>query len=370
MSTLPIKEGMLDMDTARFWKTFQEGLFPENLKALETSSNHHRKIILVLNMIRIEEFIPYDPVIKQGRPKRDRSLLARAFIVKEVLGLLFVKDLIIYLNADPFLKRICGWYTKKLPCEATFSNAFRDFVKINLAEKVHKILLSENLKQCENMIFCRDSTDIPAREKAVITQKKAVKKYPVGRPRKNEVREKKETVISRQMTETLEKSLSLIPKHCNYGKKKKDGKSYSWKGYKFHLDTTEKGIPIAGILSSASESDFNVAIPLHKKSQRICLASLALMDKGYDSQDLRNFHKVHGTHAITQFKKRRNQFNPELSKLESSQIGKRNAVERAFSRLKDSFHIDKIRYKGYIKVNSKIHFSLLVLTAMVFLESG
>ena len=361
---------MLDMDTARFWKTFQEGLFPENLKVLETSSNHYRKIILVLNFIKVEEFIPYDPIAKQGRPKRDRSLLARAFIMKEVLGLLFVKDLITYLNADPFLKRICGWYTKKLPCEATFSNAFRDFSKINLAEQVHKTLLNENLEECENLVLCRYSTDIPAREKAVIKHKKVLKKYPVGRPRKNEVRKKKENVICRQMTETLEKSLSLVPKHCNYGKKKKGGKSYSWKGYKFHLDTTEKGVPIAGILSAASESDFNVAIPLHKKSQRICLASIALMDKGYDSKNLRIFHKIHGTHAIIQLKKRCNQFQPELSNIEESQIVKRNAVERAFSRLKDSFHIDKIRYKGHIKVNNKIHISILVLTAMVYLESG
>ena len=87
------------------------------------------------------------------------------------------------------MRGICGWEAgKKIPCEATFSNAFLEFSHSKTAEKVHSGIVKEDLK--DELIFhtSRDSTAIVSREKVAFV--KEVKDESVeikrgrGRPKK------------------------------------------------------------------------------------------------------------------------------------------------------------------------------------------
>jgi len=61
---------------------------------------------------------------------------------------------------------------------------------------------------------------------------------------------------------------------------KKNSKGYkeSWVGYKLHLDVADGGIPVSGILTSASTHDSQVAIPLMHMSDERVINLYDLMD--------------------------------------------------------------------------------------------
>ena len=64
---------------------------------------------------------------------------------------------------------------------------------------------------------------------------------------------------------TIEEMLKDLPQQCDIGAKKNaKGNLQWWIGYKLHITVDDHGIPIAGILTSASLSDNQVAIPLAK----------------------------------------------------------------------------------------------------------
>jgi Transposase domain (DUF772) len=68
-----------------------------------------------------------------GRPPHDRVALARAFVVKAVLGLPTTSMLIERLTVDKPLRRLCGWeHPGQVPSEATFSRAFAEFARSEL----------------------------------------------------------------------------------------------------------------------------------------------------------------------------------------------------------------------------------------------
>ena len=75
---------------------------------------------------------------------------------------------------------------------------------------------------------------------------------------------------------------------CDWGTKR-DGKgnSYSWVGYKLHLDTIDGDIPVSALLSSASMHDSQAAIPLSQLSVQRVTNLYDLMDAAYDSRCIR-----------------------------------------------------------------------------------
>ena len=68
-----------------------------------------------------------------GRPAKDRTALATAFIAKAVLNLPTTRDLIERLRVDQSLRQLCGWSTVSvLPHESKFSRAFAEFAHSEL----------------------------------------------------------------------------------------------------------------------------------------------------------------------------------------------------------------------------------------------
>ena len=62
---------------------------------------------------------------------------------------------------------------------------------------------------------------------------------------------------------SLDKMLQDLPTACDKGAKKDSkGNTMYWTGVKLHLDTIDGGIPVSGIVTSASVHDSQVAIPL------------------------------------------------------------------------------------------------------------
>jgi len=54
-----------------------------------------------------------------------------------------------------------------------------------------------------------------------------------------------------------------LPRQCNRGTKcNAQGYKTSWNGYKLHIDTSDSGVPVSALLSSASMHDCLAAVPL------------------------------------------------------------------------------------------------------------
>ena len=71
-------------------------------------SGHHRQLVSVLSMVRIEAFLAGWHGLP-GRPPCERAVLARAFIAKAVFNIPTTSLLIEMLSADKTLRRLCGW---------------------------------------------------------------------------------------------------------------------------------------------------------------------------------------------------------------------------------------------------------------------
>ncbi|MBA3238393.1 MAG: IS5/IS1182 family transposase, partial [Parachlamydiaceae bacterium] len=93
---------------SQFWSNVQYTLFPQLEKDLGELSPDHKKLVAILELVRIEEFIPCGR-FTNGRLKEDRSAIARAFIAKIVFKLPYTKNILKELKNDKQLKKICGW---------------------------------------------------------------------------------------------------------------------------------------------------------------------------------------------------------------------------------------------------------------------
>ena len=71
-----------------------------------------------------------------------------------------------YLLNDPKLCRICGFASRRhVPCESTFSRAFREFSAQHLPNRIHEILIKEYHSERLVGHISRDATEIDARER-------------------------------------------------------------------------------------------------------------------------------------------------------------------------------------------------------------
>ena len=204
------------------WRHIQGSLFPQLAEEVGPLTDQHKRVIVVLDMARMEAFVTGWSCLP-GRPPADRQALARAFIAKAVLGLPHTNQLIDRLTADKTLRRLCGWETRgQIPSESTFSRAFAEFAASALPARVHEALIKTT--HAERLVghIARDSTAIEARERPV----KAAKSVPAapqrkrGRPRKGEAPPPKEPRrLERQTAMTLAEMLTDLPRRCDVGAK-------------------------------------------------------------------------------------------------------------------------------------------------------
>src|ERR1017187_6618566 len=175
-----------------YWVHVQEELLPWlNDTTCGPLNEHHKQLVTVLGMARIEAFLPGWPGLP-GRPLSERAALARAFIAKAVFNFSTTRLLIEMLSADKTLRRLCGWQRAcEVPSEATFSRAFAEFATSALPSRLHEALIQDT--HADRLVghISSDSTAIEAREKPAKPDRPTAVAEPKrkrGRPCKGEIR--------------------------------------------------------------------------------------------------------------------------------------------------------------------------------------
>ena len=275
---------MLRETLSQTWLSIQGSLFPWLAEELGDLTKKQQELVATLEILRIEEFI-YSSRGFPGRPPKDRSAIARAFVAKMIYNMPTTRALLDRLATDKSLRRICGWERlNDVPDESLFSRAFAEFSASQLPERVHAAFIEKSYANELVGHNSRDSTAIEAREKPI--KKETVEKVVAkrGRPKKGEVRVKTLTRIEKQADGmSLPDMLKDLPTACDVGTKKNSkGYKISWVGYKLHIDVADGGIPISAVLTSASTHDSQVAIPLAKISRERVTNLYDVMDSAYD----------------------------------------------------------------------------------------
>jgi hypothetical protein len=238
-----------------------------------------------------------------------RTHIAGAFIAKAVYNFTTAKILREHLLRDATLRQLCGWSGKwEIPSESTFSRAFAEFALTQLPCTIHETIVKAHCGPKPAGHISRDATAIEAREKPVKKEKitdVAVKKKK-GRPGKDEEpRQKEPTKLEIRLTRSLQDNLSDISVRCDWGTKRDSkGNSYSWVGYKLHIDTIDGDIPVSTLLSSASMHDSQAAIPLAQLSAQRVTNLYDLMDAAYDSRCIREMSERLNHVPLIDFNKR------------------------------------------------------------------
>lgn len=355
---------------AGFWDHVKKPLFPWLEDALEEPlTPQHRRFILVLDLLGIERFIRSPHAQKRlGRLPKDRRCLARAFVAEACWNLTETTDLVDRLRVDRVLRKLCGWETVgALPSEATFSRAFAAFAEAGLLDRVHAVLVKEHLGDTVTLHVSRDATAIEVRERPVKKLKpektETSPKRKQGRRRKGEAPPPEPTRLQRQRTQTAEEALAELPTACDVGcKRNAKGYKETWIGRKFHVDTTDEGIPLTAITTSASLHDSQVAIPLMRLTSDRIPYCYEVMDSAYDAKEIREMAAELGHVAITERNPRRGEA-PEWEPDRKRHFNARSGSERFNARLKDDCAARMVRVRGAAKVHTYLMFGLLVVFA-------
>ena len=337
---------------SRIYSWCQQTLFPGLEQNLGPLSSKMRRLVTVIELVPLEQYVADGCWRSPGRPRADRRSLARAFLAKAVLGLSDTRSLIDYLHESPSARRLCGWCRRgEIPSEATFSRAFAEFSASELPQRLHKELITRWRSDRLVGHICRDATAIPAREK------------PVKRP-KDKRKQGKQRRIYKQCNEmSLGEMLEDLPKNCTVGRKKNSkGRMEQWAGYSLHVDWADGEIPISCLLTSASLHDSQVAIPLATISAERVTSLYDVMDAAYDDTLIRE-HSVALNHVPIIDHNPRAQTKTPFDPAEARRYLLRVIAERGFSRLKDSFGARCVRVRGHPKVFAHLMFGVLALTA-------
>ena len=366
-----------------YWLHIQEELLPWlDDTTCGPLSGHHRQLVSVLGMIRIEAFLAGWHGLP-GRPPCERAVLARAFIAKAVFNIPTTSLLIEMLSADKTLRRLCGWQRAgEVPSESTFSRAFAEFAASALPSRLHEALIQDTHSDRLVGHISRDSTAIEAREKPAKSDKPAAEAKPKlkrGRPRKGELRPPPPpSRIERQRGMTLAAMLADLPRACDAGAKRNaKGFKETWIGYKLHIDTADGDIPISCVLTAASVHDSQVAIPLATITAGRVTNLYDLMDSAYDvaaikqhSRDLNHVPIIDINPRATPGLKQ--ELAEEAKRLrrvghrmaEQVRYGERSAAERVNGGLKDNHGGRTVRVRGPDKVMCHLMFGVLSFTVL------
>ena len=70
-----------------YWISRQQELFPWMEETLGSLEGRHKKLLSILEMVPIDQFLPSPEPGTSGRPLKDRAVLARAFLAKMVFNM-------------------------------------------------------------------------------------------------------------------------------------------------------------------------------------------------------------------------------------------------------------------------------------------
>lgn len=294
----------------QFAHVLQNELFPILRSAVGPLSARIQLLAAVVSMIPLERALCAHRAAT-GRPAKDRTALATAFIAKAVLNLPTTRDLISRLRVDEALRQLCGWPSPRaVPHESKFSRAFAEFALSELPQQLHQAVIASTQEHRLIGHVARDSTAIPARErlpetakqKAAARRAKKAKKAkkragkqaakqspPKGSPRVFDKKkaDQRGTRIQRQRRQKLAAMLQDMPRQCDIGaKKNSQGHEQYWRGFKLHLDVADGQLPVSAILTSASVRDSQVAIPLMTITSSRVAHLYELMDSAYDADSI------------------------------------------------------------------------------------
>lgn len=349
------------------WRIVQKELMPELRNEIGALTPKLVQVVHTLEWARIEEFVS-STWSGCGRPEHDRGMLASAFVAKAVLGISTTAGLIERLAMDRALKRICGFSMwRKLPSESTFSRTFAEFAEAGLAEHTHAALVKETLGEQLIGHISRDGTAIEAREKPAKRTEESKPALAIAkkrsRPCKDEIREAKPGKLAKQHGQSLAQLLKEFPRECDRGSKcNAQGYKNSWNGYKLHLDTTDCGVPVSALLSSASMHDSLAAMPLALMTAERVTNCYDLMDAAYCSNVLREHSRSLGHVPLIDHNPRKGE-KVEFTPSEAERYKERSQAERTNARLKDDYGSRCVRVRGNAKVMSHLMFGVLALTA-------
>jgi len=364
----------------------QSDLFPHVGECLKDPlTEKEKRLIITLEVVKIEDHVKTPEYQWMGRKLKDRYAIARAFVAKAVYDFNTTSGLIEALKAMTNLRRICGFdgsviveeregktvsgtilrlKRKKttLPSEATFSRAFAEFADSGLGDRVHDALVKEHMSAQIIGHISRDATAIIGNEKPAKKEKSEAKPAAkLGRPRKGEERPKEEKRMCRQVKQTFDEALRDLPTVCDVGcKRNSKGYKETWIGYKLHVDTSDCGLPITAVLTSASLHDSQVAIPMMKKTTERVAYLYDLMDSAYDAAQIHELSKTLGHVPIIDRNPRRGDALP-MTPAEAVRYNERSAAERTNSRLKGEFGGETVMVRGHKKVRLHLMFGIVAL---------
>lgn len=386
----------LRQQITQFAHVLQTALLPALQDELGELGGSAKRLIATLEMIPLARFVPHCRGWV-GRPAKDRYAIACAFVAKAVYGFPHTRHLLEALQRDAQLRRICGWErAQQVPHEATFSRAFAEFARMELAQFVHEALIRESQKDRLIGHIARDSTAIEARERfpetaaqraarkaaktAAQVERAPRKRGASGGPHRRYKGGKRpyipqaETRLKRQRSMKLSEMVAELPRDCDLGgKQDSHGNDHYWRGYKLHLDVADGQIPISAVLTSASLHDSQVAIPLATMSTQRVRYFYELMDAAYEAYHIEEQSRQLGHIPIVDPKapggpKSKAKDIPmskpkrELSPAQKERYKERTMVERVHARLKDEFGARHIRVRGAKKVMAHLMFGVLALT--------
>lgn len=365
-----------------FWTNVQATLFPQLERDLGELSSDHQKLISILELVRIEEYIPSSR-FNGGRPPKDRCAIARAYIAKIVFKLSYTKQLVEYLKVDKRLRAICGFDDfRNIPSESKFSRAFTEFAKSSLPDKVHQILIKGVYKDQIIGHLIKDSTPLEAREKSLKKDNSVNRNTLKSQKRRKRLKSGELNRREMQLKETnLNKMIQELPNQCDKGMKKNaQGYTTIWKGYKLHAAVDDHCVPIAAIITSASLNDCEAAIPLAAKSHQVVTNFYDLMDAAYDHPEIKD-HSIFLGHipvidkcpqsSAQKVEKEKEQERKNLLRFktaEDKRYKERWPKERFNALYKDYNGGRAIYYKGHQKVSCHVMFGVLTVAASIIIS--
>jgi hypothetical protein len=338
-----------------------------------------QRFVKVLELLKLHKHVDRLGWKGNGRPPKSHLFMARAFVAKATWNMPTTNDLIRQLKGNTNLRRLCGWEDgpSSVPDKSIFSRAFATFAHIELGQRVHEALISEQLGKQVIEHAATDGTAIEARERVEPSAQPAPAqaerpKRKRGRPHKGEIVPPPEpTRLQRHLERLLADNLNdMPPVRCDWGcKTNSQGHTDYWRGYKLHIITGDGDIPLSAYLSSASMHDSQAAIILEQSAAaRIKALLYQLKDSAYDAAAIRAHSEKIGSIPIIEKRDYRSAQAVPMEPDRARRYKARSSAERVNSDLKDNHGGRTVRVRSASKVGLHLMFGLLVMSAEALLR--